>query len=284
MNRFLSDRCSALLSRFRVDDLSVTAPQLEDWIKSPAGGYLLRKQRQILQEHYANLPGYHLMHLGLTADSQVLDCFQHLHPFSLYPRCSVNQAAITAYDELPLPSEIVDTAILQHALEFSAQPKAVLSEVSRVIAPGGHLILSLLDPFGPMGLAKLPMQLVSRKPQFRFHYIRSGRLIDWLSLLGFQVNGVHFGAFHFPRRSNPWVEQDSSWEKFCEKIRLPLGNFYMIHAVKRVMRGISQAQPQLKIAVNNGYNRPAQSLSSPARLRDVSRNSISQSSSSRNNK
>ena len=104
------------------------------------------------------------------------------------------------------------------------------------------------------------MQLVTNRPQYRFHNLRKGRLIDWLTLLNCQVLDVDHGAYHWPRRaaatkaheSNSMAEgeQISSWDNVCEKIRLPVGNFYMIHAVKRVARGISSSPRVWKNSVS----------------------------------
>lgn len=268
---FVLDNLGKIADRFQIDDLSCTAPGLESWIESDAGIYLLGAENRVLKKEYANLPGYHLLHLGLSPDSEPLDFFSHLHRFSLYPRLTEGPAAVSAYGELPLPSEIIDLAVVQHALEFSAQPKTVLAEVSRVIIPGGHLILCILNPLGPLGLRKLPMQLFTNLPHFRFHLIRRRRLHDWLSLLGFQVSGAHYGAYHMPRRTRGRRENESRWDAMCESMGLPFGSFYIVHAVKRVARGIIQPRPRLQIAVDNGFTPAAGRLSSPARLRDVSR-------------
>jgi SAM-dependent methyltransferase len=237
--QFLRQRSKHALDRFKVRDLGLTAEGLEAWGKTDFGRYLRHHEYRVLKHKYAQLPGYRLMHLGLAPDQKLLDCFGHMHRFSLSAAPSEQAAAISSYSELPLPADIVDVAVLQHAIEFSVSPKAVLSEVSRVIAPGGHLVLCMFNPFGPHGALKFPMQLLSGRPQYCFHNLRKGRVIDWLSLLNFQVLEIDDGAYHLPLNRSQWTEQDSIWEKFGQKVRFPLGNFYMIHAVKRVARGIS---------------------------------------------
>ena len=46
--------------------------------------------------------------------------------------------------ELPFQSCSLDGVVLQHALEEAADPRVMLREVSRVLAPGGRLILTAL--------------------------------------------------------------------------------------------------------------------------------------------
>ena len=54
-----------------------------------------------------------------------------------------------------------------------------------------------------MGLLKFPMQLLSRPPQYGFHNLRKGRVIDWLSLLNFQVLEIDHGAYNLAAQSSP---------------------------------------------------------------------------------
>jgi SAM-dependent methyltransferase len=240
--KLINNAAHNLVDRFKVEDLADTSDKLRLWLQSDFGRYLQARELELLQRHYSDLPGYRFLRLGLSEDIQSLNGFKHIHRLSLHP-AELNGAhgALANYSELPLMSETIDVMLLQHALEFSQTPKAVLAEASRVVMPGGHLLLLIFNPFGPMGAAKFPMQLVSDKPQFRFHNLRLGRLTDWLSLLNFHVEQIEHGAYNLPFAGSANEQQladKSRWEKVGEKIRLPMGNFYMIHAVKRVRSGI----------------------------------------------
>jgi SAM-dependent methyltransferase len=238
-NQFFRDQCKKALGRLKVADLGSVAADLEAWAESDFGRYIRHHEHRILKQKYSTLPGYRLLQLGLAPDMQSLDYFSHMHRFSINAAPASGIAAVGNYAELPLPADTIDLALIQHGVEFSKSPKAVLAEVGRVVAPGGHLLLCMYNPYGPHGALKFPMQLLSGKPQYRFHNLRKGRVIDWLSLLNFQVLEISYGAYNPPFKDRQWEEQDSIWEKFSRKVRFPLGNFYMIHAVKRVARGIS---------------------------------------------
>jgi len=239
------------LTRFYLRHLAMSfdsgAMHLQNWTGKQFGRYLLDAERQLLERDCADLAGYRLMHLGLAGAHCALESFNQLHQFYIRPPASsgpVNfecSSAVAAYEELPLPSDVVDVAIVQHALEYSVSPQSVLAETLRVLAPGGHLILCVLNPWGPAGLVKLPMRLLARRPEYEFYSLRKGRVYDWLSLLNCQVIDVYNGAYNLPFERPNWLRSDSVWERICEKIGFPLGNFYMIHAVKRVVGGIGNS-------------------------------------------
>ncbi|MDG1164147.1 MAG: methyltransferase domain-containing protein [Porticoccaceae bacterium] len=265
---FLRRRSKLILDRLKVDDLGTSANDLENWLNRDFGRYLLQQEKRLLEQKYSQLPGYRLMHLGLAPNPQTVDCFKQLHRFYIHsnPQSSSDLpssslSASSNYAELPLPSEVVDVALVQHAVEYSVSPKAVLAEISRVVAPGGHLLLCLFNPYGPRGAAKFPMQLVTGRPEYRFHNLRKGRVIDWLSLLNFQVLEIDHGAYNLSLDRPNWLEADSRWEKIAQKIRFPLGNFYMIHAVKRELRGIGNRSHLWRPAATNGYRSTGSKLS-----------------------
>jgi SAM-dependent methyltransferase len=255
--KIISTAAQSFVDRFKVEDLATTSADLRSWLQSDFGRYLQDRELEILKSHFSDLPGYRFLRLGLSEDSQTLDCFNHIHRLSMHPS-ELNGAhgALANYRELPLMSETIDVMLLQHALEFSQTPKAVLAEASRVVMPGGHLLLCIFNPFGPMGAAKFPMQLFSGKPQFRFHNLRLGRVSDWLSLLNFHVEAIEHGAYNLPfgkQLKEQQVADKSAWEQTCEKRHMPLGNFYMIHAVKRVLRGIRGPGKAWRAATTKSY-------------------------------
>lgn len=233
------------------------AMDLNNWAGVQFGQYLLDTERELLGRDCAELAGYRLMHLGLAGERCALEPFDQLHQFYIRPSSNpVNfecNSAVAAYDELPLPSDVVDVAIVQHALEYSVSPQAVLAETARVLAPGGHLILCVLNPWGPAGLAKLPMRMVTGRAEYDFYSLRKGRVYDWLSLLNCQVIGAHNGAYNLPVDRENWLRRDSVWQRICEKIGFPMGNFYMIHAVKRVAGGIRNTAPSWRAVTTKHY-------------------------------
>ncbi|MDA8782703.1 class I SAM-dependent methyltransferase [Porticoccaceae bacterium] len=264
LTNLIRHRGKTLLDRLKVADMQESIGSLERWVEQDFGRYLVQQEQQVLERKYAQLPGYRLMHLGLAPSQAMLDSFKQLHSFYMGPSPAslTGSSAVTNYAELPLPTGTIDVALLQHGVEYSLSPKAVLAEVSRVVAPGGHLLLCLFNPYGPIGALKFPMQLLMGRSEYRFHNLRKGRVVDWLSLLNFQVLEIDHGAYNLPLNRPGWLESDSLWEQLCQKIRFPLGNFYMIHAVKRELRSISNKPTLWQPAANNGYGGPSRKTSS----------------------
>ncbi len=60
---------------------------------------------------------------------------------SHWPDFRCNRSVLTHYHHLPLADSVVDYMLLVHALEHSSQPKHLLREVWRVLAPGGQVVI-----------------------------------------------------------------------------------------------------------------------------------------------
>lgn len=230
------------VDRFRPDPLASSQEALEQWLTGPSGQYLLAKERQLLQQ-LPHMHGYHLMELGVSASGSLLDQFDNLHRFALGSTVG-NQGtgAVVDLKALPLPCDTVETAVVHHALEFSQRPHLVLNEVARVVVPGGHIMLFVLNPFCLFGLLKWPYSLIGSRQVWRHHSLRLGRLVDWLRLLNFRPVAIKRGGFGpLP----PDVDLPQNERKITTWCRhwgcgagLPTGLFYTIVARKHVVKPI----------------------------------------------
>ncbi|MEM7003184.1 MAG: methyltransferase domain-containing protein [Pseudomonadota bacterium] len=91
--------------------------------------------------------------------------------------------------ELPFQSRSLDGVVLQHALEEAADPRVMLREVSRVLAPGGRLILTAFNPWSALGLRRAYATMF-RDPLAGRRMISPIRLFDWLKLLGLELEAA----------------------------------------------------------------------------------------------
>ena len=257
-----SDRLRRICRQITVASPSAEAMNLGNWSGSKFGRYLLQSEQPLLDKTCSALGGYHLMHLGVTAEQCCFQAAKQLHQFYIRPPGQVlgfdAGTTLADYSDLPLPSAVVDVAVLQHALEYSSSPQAVLAETARVMSAGAHLLIFVINPYGPMGLARVPMRLLTQRPEYQFYGLQKNRIKDWLALLNFQVIQVANGAYHMPFERLNNFEGDSLWARGCKKIHFPWGNFYMIHAVKRVAGGIRKTNPLWKPAVSNDYRMPSE--------------------------
>ncbi|MCZ6889424.1 MAG: methyltransferase domain-containing protein [Gammaproteobacteria bacterium] len=133
---------------------------------------------------------------------------------------------------LPLPTNSVDGVVLHHVLEESEDPRRAIREVTRVIRPGGRLLICGFNPWSLWSARKTWAML--RRQRFRnLQAISPLRLHDWLAVLGFVRTGpVRYLNYRstFPLQlEHPRWRQFSNW---LNRVQAPLGGVYMILATK----------------------------------------------------
>lgn len=233
------------LSRFR----SVPAPgeladSLAGWYATPYGRRLLARQRMAAASALERMGGYRAMLMSVTTGTDLLAGGRMLHRFAI-SNLSGDPAngAIADYDALPLPSNLIDAVVLHHVLDYCELPHESLKEVARVVAPSGYLVVFGFNPWSWMGLSKWPMRLFSEERRWQSRSLSSQRVMDWLRLLGFQVEYRCFGGFSPPLQSGRVQSLLGAAGKRVSLGRLPLGAFYMIVARKQVLRPLESRQP-----------------------------------------
>jgi SAM-dependent methyltransferase len=159
---------------------------LTDWLKTPAGAYVLQWEQEHLDAAVADLFGFHALQLGLPeldalranrmphrwvateyaedtqgAATQSLD--QQALPGELKPsapadldsRQTTKRTAIALccdFDALPFDSNSLDLVVLPHALELARDPHLALREVERVLVPEGRVVIVGFNPASLWGL------------------------------------------------------------------------------------------------------------------------------------
>ncbi len=187
----------------------------------------------MLQTQLNDMCGYHLMQIGVAGKNLLSLELGHSHQFYVEMESGNGVNMVADSEQLPLPSNIIDTVLLHHALEFSQDPHRVLGEISRVVAPGGHVILVVLNPVSCFGLARFLLANCHRQNIWLHHALRYDRLHDWLRLLGLQPVKVFRGCHRLPIQWQSWLDRLTVMERIGEKI--PLGGaFYAIVARKQV--------------------------------------------------
>ena len=132
--------------------IQVEPVSLSEWFSTPLGARLLETELQYFDGELADVFGFNAIQLGLPE----------------YPYLRVNRIAfrcVTGSDgpvglrsdpcALPLQTASVDLVVLPHTLEFSSNPHQVLREVSRILMPEGHVVLSGFNPWSLWGARRL---------------------------------------------------------------------------------------------------------------------------------
>ncbi|MGV6807110.1 MAG: class I SAM-dependent methyltransferase [bacterium] len=221
--------------------------EFQDWLKTPRGQDFAGIQKDMLLEALGNQgSGYHFMVLGsdpiaLATDSEEeCDLLKHSHVFTLGESPGDRGQAIAEFSELPLPSDTIDKALIYHVLEYHHSPHSVLKEVSRVVAPGGLMLIVVMNPLSLYGLYGVLMSAVGKAAFWQRRALRKGRLIDWLKLLNFQTVSVRSGGYFFPPRWRKSAKEQRWLNQWMESLNLPFGAFNVIAAKKVVRRPIDQ--------------------------------------------
>lgn len=246
---------------------------LQDWLQTPPGLYLLGWERTRFDQAVADIFGYHALQLGLApldtlqanrmphrwlalseqpgSPHEVLATMPGEH--SIGHASAPPAALVIDFGALPFPASSLDLVALPHSLEFNADPHATLSEVERVLVPEGRVVISGLNPASLWGLRQRRGRFYQRKGWGEMYLPEAGefigyrRLRDWLRLLNFEVESVHFGAYRPAVTSQAWLNRFEWMDRAGPRWWPIFGAVYFLVAVKRV-RGMRLLGPAWKLA------------------------------------
>ena len=236
---------------------------MTQWLRTPAGRYLLEWEQRHLDVAVADLFGFHALQLGLPE----LDALRanrmpkrwigtdapELEPLAVpdaigesepLPRAAV--ALQFDFDALPFPSASLDLVVLPHTLELTRDPHQALREVERVLVPEGRVVVVGFNPTSLWGarqrLGRLRHGLGIARQRGLFlpnggEFLGYRRLRDWLRLLSFEVEAGRFGCYRPPVASQAWLDRYGWMERSGERWWPVFGAAYFVVAVKRV-RGL----------------------------------------------
>jgi SAM-dependent methyltransferase len=230
---------------------------LQDWIQTPPGQYLLDWEGAQVEGAVADIFGYHALQLGMAA----LQGLQHNRmPHRWFAqqhlglvrwdsstpalRNAPGVSLVTDFSALPFPGTSLDLVILPHTLELSTDAHATLREVERVLVPEGRVVICGFNPLGLWAFRQARAQLWSRLSGGRLggvpylpqanQYLGYWRLRDWLKLLGFEVEVARFGCYAPAVQSQRWLSRFGWLERLGERWWPIFGSSYFLVGVKRV--------------------------------------------------
>jgi SAM-dependent methyltransferase len=215
---------------------------LAEFLRQPAGRYVLEWEQRQLDAVVADIFGYHAMQLGLPEVDGLRENRMPLRFCAsdrLLDRDPANGempvAVVTHFEELPFASQSIDLVVMPHVLEFADEPHQVLREVDRVLVPEGHVVITGFNPASLWGVRQSLVRLgVSPFLPRAGQFIGLPRIKDWLKLLSFEVNRGRFGCYAPWVRTEKWLGRWSFVEKVGDRWWPVLGSVYLLRAIKRV--------------------------------------------------
>jgi SAM-dependent methyltransferase len=233
---------AGLKSRFGVLPLVESQADIQNWFSQAMGQRILSAEQRCLDGIMPEMYGYHLMQLSVLNDVVLSGQSPVTHHFSLGLQSGQDSEAIADFQYLPIDAECIDVAVLHHVLEYSPNPHQLLRETARTIIPNGNIIIIGFNPFAGLVVKKQLGRLFFQSSHWRYHNLRSHRLIDWLRVLDFEPMYLNYGYYGLP--FNRGYRQ--GYDKFFSKLCPGMGAFYMIVARKSVIPMTLIKQPWKK--------------------------------------
>jgi SAM-dependent methyltransferase len=209
----------------------MSIPGLNEWQATPLGRYVLDWEQRRCDQVLGDVFGFNALQLGM-AEQDLLRSNRML----LRMRCDDSQSGLGVHamalsHHLPFANASLDLVVLPHILEFSQFPHQVLREVERVLVPEGQVLILGFNPWSLWGLKR---RFGGKGYPWDGRYLGVPRIKDWLTLLGFEIQGGRFGCYAPPLEKERsllrchWMELagDRWWPIF--------GGVYMLQAIKRV--------------------------------------------------
>lgn len=141
---------------------------------------------------------------------------------------------------LPFAEASLDLVVLPHTLELSHDPHAALREVQRVLVHEGRVAIAGFNPLSLWGFKQMRVHLLrhlgGRGRLFlpeAGEFLGHRRLRDWLRLLEFEVEAVHFGCWSPAVRSASALARFAWMDRLGERWWPVFGATYLVVAVKR---------------------------------------------------
>ncbi len=209
------------------------ASRFLQWLETPQGRYVIDWEQRQVDSAVDDIFGFHAVQVGLPG----IDLLRENRiPLKLVAgrdnRCTLKATP----QNLPLATHSVDLLVLPHVLEFAENPHQILREAERVLIPEGQMVITGFNPMSLWGLKRRTHQMLRRDPgEFPWagRFIGLPRLKDWLSLLGFEINGGQFGCYAPPVSQSKWIDRFRFAEVVGARWWPIAGGAYVIRAVKR---------------------------------------------------
>ncbi len=215
-------------------DVDLLSSQVAQWFESPQGKAVLCAEMAAIQPVLEKLFGYHILQVGFSEEHSLIDDSPIGHKILFASSYKVgSQKAVASNEELPLANDSIDVVVVHHALDFTADSHRLLREVTRVLRPGGHMLILGFNPYSFWGFWKLFKR--KKNIPWRGKFISKGRVTDWLKLLDLHIDSVLYGLHFMPMKLSKFLQHAHSLEKFGSNIRSPLGGVYYIHCIKQVV-------------------------------------------------
>lgn len=213
------------------------------WYETPMGARMADDLAACLGRLADDAFGYHAVMVGavlprvprlrIRARTQVAATVEELAETPL-------MAVQADFEYLPIETESADLVIALHVLESSHEPHEIMRELDRIIRPEGRVLIVGVNPVSLWHWQKSWQQSwLGREKMTQTGYLAgqhraAWRVVDWLRLLGYDVQGVeHLGGM-CPTARPRFYDKMGAMRAVSSKWLWFMQGFYVIDAVRRV--------------------------------------------------
>ncbi|OAJ34859.1 methyltransferase domain-containing protein [Piscirickettsia salmonis] len=125
---------------------------------------------------------------------------------------STTQLMISSYQQLALLESSVDVVVLAHALECVDDAEHLLSEATRILQPGGHLIVYGFNPMSLWGGIRCILRLFDVSP-WDSSWVSISRIEDIMLSLGYEVREIQTFLYRLPIANKAFLQYFSFLER-----------------------------------------------------------------------
>ncbi|PCI51952.1 MAG: hypothetical protein COB51_01040 [Moraxellaceae bacterium] len=218
---------------------------LTGWFQKPVGRAIIDVETEILKHVLPYHFGYHLLYSGLCNPKKIMADSPIRHQFAVTRKINHHidiPQLVCSPSELPIESDSVDVALLHHTMDYERHPHRLLREMSRVLIPGGSLIIVGFNPWSLWGGWKSVAKL-GGNPLWGARFISPYRMNDWLSLLEFDVSGCESG-YYLPPMNSLAGRARWSWFQSLSKILWNQGGATYILVAKKSVSCLTPIKPK----------------------------------------
>jgi SAM-dependent methyltransferase len=204
------------------------------WFDTPLGSKVLNTEKQLISPYLSMMFGYHILQMGCSPQHSLIADSPVGHKIIFAPNSTTDgNLAVADNEELPLAADSIDVVLIHHALDFTPDSHRLLREATRVLRPGGQLLIVGFNPISIWGISKL--MRARSQPPWNGRFISSKRVSDWLKLLELHVEQVDFCLHFLPSKWGKVLQSAAKTEEIGSKFRNPFGGAYLIQATKQVL-------------------------------------------------
>lgn len=203
--------------------------------QSEVGKGFFRDEKKLIDAALRHSFGLYLLQIGLTAWRPLLDNCRLSHKI-LVDEGIVDDLfdyhIIADLNYLPFQKDSIDMVLLPHTLETVEDPYHLLRQIDECLIAEGRLFIT---GFNPIGCAIWRQKFGEHRQGFKqANLISPDRMIDWLKLLGYDIEWIRLSPSTFAPSSKPAGKLALKMGQWLSKIGLETGNVYGILAKKRM--------------------------------------------------